>query len=112
MPDSAAAASERPEAAAAQDWLDAFGAALSARDADAAAALFLTDGHWRDILAFTWNIRTFNGADAIRAELAARVGEVRPSDFRLAEGRTPPRRVKRAGQESLEVIFEFDTAVG
>lgn len=112
MPDSAAAASERPEAAAAQDWLDAFGAALAARDAEAAAALFLADGHWRDILAFTWNIRTFNGADAIRAELAKRIAEVRPSGFRLAEGRTPPRRVKRAGQESLEVIFEFDTAVG
>jgi hypothetical protein len=35
----------------------AFEAALQSRDAAAAAVLFLADGLWRDVLAFTWNIQ-------------------------------------------------------
>lgn len=112
MPDSAAAASAKSDAAAAVAWLEAFGDALSRQDAGAAASLFLEEGHWRDILAFTWHIRTFSGTAAIREELARRLDAVRPSNFSLAKDRTPPRRVKRAGQESLEVLFDFRTAVG
>ncbi len=112
MPDGAAAASEKPDAAAAEAWLEAFGDALSRQDAGAAASLFLTDGHWRDILAFTWHIRTFRGTAAIREELTRRLDTVQPSGFGLAKDRTPPRRVKRAGQDSLEVLFDFRTSAG
>lgn len=112
MPDGAAAASEKPDAAAAEAWLEAFGDALSRRDAGAAASLFLSDGHWRDILAFTWHIRTFSGTAAIREELTRRLDTVQPSGFGLAKDRTPPRRVKRAGQDSLEVLFDFRTSAG
>jgi putative flavoprotein involved in K+ transport len=42
----------------AADWLARFAAALAAQDASAAAQLFLPDGMWRDVLAFTWTIRT------------------------------------------------------
>jgi hypothetical protein len=38
---------------AATAWLDAFEDALGRQDASAAAELFLPDGHWRDVLAFT-----------------------------------------------------------
>jgi len=41
----------------AEGWLVAFEAALQSRDAAAAAALFLADGLWRDVLVFTWNIQ-------------------------------------------------------
>lgn len=112
MPDSAAAASDKPDTAAAEAWLEAFGDALSRQDAGAAASLFLADGHWRDILAFTWHIRTFSGTTAIREELARRLDTVQPSGFGLAKDRTPPRKVKRAGRESLEVLFDFRTAAG
>jgi len=112
MPDGAAAASANPDAAAAEAWLEAFGNAMLRQDAGAAANLFLADGHWRDILAFTWHIRTFSGTAAIREELTHRLDTVKPSGFSLARDRTPPRRVKRAGQESLEVLFGFRTATG
>jgi len=46
-------------------WLERFAAALHAGDADAAAALFISDGLWRDILAFTWTIETMSGRAAI-----------------------------------------------
>jgi putative flavoprotein involved in K+ transport len=40
----------------AEGWLVAFDAALQSHDAAVAAELFLADGLWRDMLAFTWNI--------------------------------------------------------
>ena len=55
--------------AEAQRWLEGFEAALSASDAAAAAGLFLDDGLWRDVLAFTWNIQTMAGRSAIESTL-------------------------------------------
>jgi putative flavoprotein involved in K+ transport len=58
-------------ASATDAWLSAFQQALTARDADAAAALFADESYWRDIVAFTWNITTIEGsacvADLLRA---------------------------------------------
>jgi len=97
---------------AAADWLSAFNDALGHRDAPAATKLFLPDGHWRDVLAFTWHLETMNGAPAIEAALERTLKTVRPSGFRLSAGRTPPRRVSRAGTDAIEAIFEFKTALG
>ncbi|MFM8988735.1 MAG: hypothetical protein ACKOUS_03530, partial [Alphaproteobacteria bacterium] len=46
-------------AATAQAWLDRLEAALAARDIPAALELFGPECFWRDMVAFTWNIRTF-----------------------------------------------------
>src|SRR4051794_36808672 len=57
-----------PDSAATQEvdrWLDAFETALADGDAATAAALFETDGFWRDVVAFTWNIRTVEGPDGV-----------------------------------------------
>ena len=45
-------------------WLDAFGAALERGDHAAAAAMFDDDCYWRDLVSFTWNIKTLEGRDA------------------------------------------------
>ncbi len=66
--------------------LDAFGGALASGDADAAAALFQEDGFWRDLVAFTWNIKTLEGRDQIRAMLAQQLPAIQPSGFAVAEG--------------------------
>ncbi|MEW6688430.1 MAG: NAD(P)/FAD-dependent oxidoreductase [Pseudomonadota bacterium] len=50
-----------PENLEATRWLESFAAALSQRDARALAALFAPDCFWRDLLAFTWDIRTHEG---------------------------------------------------
>lgn len=52
-------------------WLNGFSQALATGDADQAAAWFEPDGFWRDFVAFTWNLKTLEGRDAIRAMLAA-----------------------------------------
>ena len=98
--------------AAATAWLDAFEVALSQGDADAAAALFLPDGHWRDLVAFTWHILTMNGRTEIAAKLDQTLPEVRPSGFRVAPNRVAPRLVTRAGTPTIEALIEFETATG
>ena len=97
---------------AAAQWLADFDAALQRRDAAAAADLFLPDGHWRDILAFTWHITTVSGVAHIRKVLADAIASVQPKRFRVDPRRTPPRRVSRAGTEAIEALFAFETAVG
>ena len=63
--------------AEAQRWLASFESALRANDAAAAAELFHTDGLWRDVLAFTWTIRTMAGRAAIAAALRETLARAR-----------------------------------
>ena len=99
-----------PEAA--QNWLARFAEASQSQDAHAAAALFLADGLWRDVLAFTWTIETMSGRAAIEAALRQTLARTKPTNFHIPPKRTPPRWVSRAGTDSIEAIFEFETAFG
>ena len=107
--------SKRPAASVEQlvsQWLGAFEAALRAGDAEAMAALFEPDSHWRDILAFTWHISPFRGASDIAAAMIAAQPAAQAHSFRIAAGRTPSRRVRRLGADAIEAIVEFETAIG
>ncbi|SMF84595.1 putative flavoprotein involved in K+ transport [Tistlia consotensis] len=70
----------------AQAVLSSLDEALSAGDVEAATELFQDDCYWRDLVSFTWNIRTLEGKDAIRDMLGAQLARVKPSDWRLADG--------------------------
>ncbi len=95
-----------------EQWLGQLEAALHSASVAAVAALFAPDAHWRDLLAFTWSITPSQGAEPIAALMAARQGSARARGFAVAEGRTPPRRVQRAGIDVIEGIFQFETEVG
>ncbi|HMQ57337.1 MAG TPA: NAD(P)/FAD-dependent oxidoreductase, partial [Rhizobiaceae bacterium] len=84
-------------------WLDRFSAALNAGDIDGVAALFEPDGFWRDLVAFTWNIRTLEGRDAIAAMLRAQLGAVGACAFSLAGAATQTGDV-------TEAFIDFETA--
>jgi hypothetical protein len=99
-------------AAIANHWLARFEHALGAGDAAALAALFRADGHWRDVLAFSWLIRTLSGAAAIAAQLALEAPRVRARGFRTDPARTAPRHASRGGTKCVEAIFRFETAAG
>ncbi|TPI47831.1 NAD(P)/FAD-dependent oxidoreductase [Mesorhizobium sp. B3-1-7] len=64
-------------------WLGAFGRTLEAGDIDAAIGLFAEDCYWRDLLTFTWNIKTMEGQAAIREMLKATLDLAQPSHWRL-----------------------------
>ena len=65
------------------EWLSRFGAALDRKDRAAAAELFADECYWRDLISFTWNIKTLEGKDEIQAMLAATISDVQPG--RLAD---------------------------
>ncbi|WP_208300521.1 NAD(P)/FAD-dependent oxidoreductase [Mycobacterium sp. DL592] len=86
-------------------WLADFEAALAARDIERVAGMFAVDSFWRDLVSFTWNIKTVEGRDAIAGMLAARLDDTDPSGFRTREEPT-------AEGDVTSAFIEFDTAVG
>jgi cation diffusion facilitator CzcD-associated flavoprotein CzcO len=93
-------------------WLAQFEAAISQSDRAPLEALFHQDAHWRDLLAFTWDVKTVSGAETIVAALLASAVAAKPSRFKIDTDRTPPRLVTRAGTEIVEAIFCFRIASG
>ena len=89
-------------------WLAQFEQGLAAADGTALEALFRPDAHWRDLVAFAWDVRTFSGAKKIAAVL--KPNAVAAKWFGIDPRRTPPRRVTRAGTEVIEAFFRFETA--
>src|SRR4051794_6850468 len=85
-------------------WLADFGAALERSDLDAAVAMFDAESYWRDLVAFTWNITTMEGPDAIRAMLATTLAETKPSNWQI-EGEAS------AAGGVTECWLTFETAV-
>ena len=65
-------------------WLRDLEAALVRSDVSAALALF-DDGEcfWRDMVAFTWNIKTMEGKEQIAAFLSATLADTEPRNFRI-----------------------------
>jgi cation diffusion facilitator CzcD-associated flavoprotein CzcO len=116
MNDAATLVMERPPAEKAADavvqWLGRFEAALTAGDPAGVAALFGPECHYRDMLAFSWTIQPVFGTAAIGRFLTEAQKTTNARGFVLAQGRTPPRIVRRLGVEVYEAIFRFETATG
>jgi putative flavoprotein involved in K+ transport len=93
-----------PHTQAAVGWLSTFEAALARNDVEAAVAMFEPDAFWRDLVAFTWNIRTQEGQDAIRKMLTARLADVKPSRFAIEGDATEAGGI-------TDVWFTFETGV-
>lgn len=92
-------------AAAAAAWLAMFSDTLAKGDIAATLELFAEDCYWRDIVAFTWNVKTMEGKPAIAAMLEATVASTRPSAWLVTSasgGRSEP----------LQAWFTFKTNSG
>ena len=88
----------------ASDWLSRFGAALEAGDIDAAAAMFAAESYWRDLVSFTWNIKTLEGPAEIADMLRAQLEHVQPAGFALVGDANEADGV-------VDGWFDFETAV-
>jgi len=98
--------------ASAANWLSRFESALASPRDGALKALLHPDSFWRDVLALSWNLQTLNGAGDILRDLPILAARTAPRQFRIDPDRAPPRRVTRAGTESIEAIFKFETHQG
>jgi putative flavoprotein involved in K+ transport len=86
-------------------WLAMFGDTLGRGDIATTLDLFAEDCYWRDLLAFTWNVKTMEGKAAIAAMLEATLAATRPSGWRITS-------VSDAGSEPVQAWFGFSTATG
>ena len=84
-------------------WLARFSAALEAPDPAAAVALFDEDCYWRDLVAFTWNLKTLEGRKQIKAMLEAQLATVKPHNWRI-EGEAS------SADGITDAWFHFETA--
>ncbi|MGC9270147.1 flavin-containing monooxygenase [Acidiphilium sp.] len=91
--------------AAAQGWIDAFNQALAAGDAQAASRLFAPVCYWRDLIAFTWNLKTVETRAGVHDLLAATLETTGPVTFTLAEPAT------QSG-DLVEAWLRFETRIG
>ena len=94
-----------PEATqAARDWMKGFSDALENGGPDAATGFFGDECYWRDILAFTWNIKTLEGRGSIAAMLSETLADVRPGAWRI-DGEA------KVVEGVTEAWFTFETGV-
>ncbi|WP_120005297.1 NAD(P)/FAD-dependent oxidoreductase [Nesterenkonia muleiensis] len=92
----------------AQEWLASFSAALENNDAAEVAGLFEPAGFWRDFVAFTWNLHTAEGAEAIRELVALTAPHIQPRHWHLTE----PAEQDEDGTVTAWLGFETATVRG
>lgn len=92
-----------------QAFLDSFGGALSAGDIDSATDMFLDDCYWRDLVTFTWNIKTVEGKAQVADMLRHQLATTKPSGWTLAEGELP---TEEGGVTTAWIEFETEVARG
>jgi putative flavoprotein involved in K+ transport len=95
----------QPVAAEVEAWLERFENALTEGDTAAAAELFTEDSFWRDLVSFTWNLKTVEGRAGIKDMLDHTLAHTKPRNWRAAE---PP----TAADGLSEAWIEFETEVG
>ena len=95
-----------------ESWLARLNAAAANPATPAVAALFLEDSHWREAVAFSWELKTLSGRDRLAPALADALARFEARDFAIDPKRCPPRVVERAGVKVIEAILQFQTTVG
>ncbi len=82
------------------------GDALASGNIDAAVNLFQAECYWRDLVTFTWNLKTMEGHEQVRDMLESQLAATKPSNF--------VQDTKEAASEAggvTEGWFEFETGV-
>ncbi len=90
-------------------FLDRFGAALESGDTEAATKMFQDDCYWRDLVSFTWNIKTLEGQKQIRDMLSEQLGKIKPCNWKIAEGEVA---TEDGGIITAWITFETGVARG
>ncbi|MEM8794504.1 MAG: NAD(P)/FAD-dependent oxidoreductase [Pseudomonadota bacterium] len=92
-----------------QAFLDRFGEALEKGDIVAASEMFDEDCYWRDLVSFTWNIKTVEGRDQVVDMLGDQLAKIKPTNWSVADGETP---TEEDGVTTAWIEFETDVSRG
>ncbi|MBX2869875.1 MAG: NAD(P)/FAD-dependent oxidoreductase [Acidiferrobacterales bacterium] len=85
-------------------WLTSFEKKITDKDYAGAAEMFDEDCYWRDLVSFTWNIKTMEGRSDIQAMLEAVAEQVGPTNWQVDGDENP-------GEGMTEAWITFETKV-
>jgi putative flavoprotein involved in K+ transport len=88
-----------------EQWLSQFDEALTRGDSAAAAELFGEPSYWRDLVSFTWNIKTVEGREGVKQMLDQTLASIKPSGWHTTDEPT-------ATDGVTDAWLGFETAVG
>ncbi|MDT7742860.1 MAG: putative flavoprotein involved in transport, partial [Actinomycetota bacterium] len=88
-----------------EQWVSSFQEALSARDVERVVSLFAAECYWRDLVSFTWNLKTVEGTDEVADLLRTVLDRVDPTGFAVTGEASSADGVD-------EAWLTFETAVG
>jgi hypothetical protein len=94
----------------ATEWFKLFCSAVESGNVEAIVALFAEGALWRDILALTWDFRTFQGP-TLQKFLADRLAEAKMSKFKLKDEYLDLKR-PYPDLAWIEAMFTFETRIG
>ncbi|KAF5378871.1 hypothetical protein D9615_006928 [Tricholomella constricta] len=98
--------------AVAKAWFKIFAQSAEASDAQAVAQLFVPDAFWRDMLALTWDFRTFSGLPKITQFLSDRLGSAHPRAFTLRDDAYLGLQQPFPDLAWINLMFDFETEAG
>jgi len=90
----------------AQEFLTEFEKALSAKDIKKAVSFFAPDCYWRDLVSFTWNIKTMEGHAQVQDMLINCLDHTKPVHWRVDEHESVTEN-----DNLIEAWFTFETDV-
>ena len=95
-----------------ENWLSdldgAIGKITMGKSGNQVANLFSDSGFWRDMVAFSWNIRTFEGVDDISDALVATAAHASPHSWQLCRASEPT----SSADGCVEAWLSFTTVAG
>lgn len=95
------------------DWFSKFTKAVGLKDVPAIVDLILDGGYWRDMLALTWDFRTFEGKSAVSKFLQDQLGVFNPQQDTFALQRDLVELQQPYPDIAwIQAFFNFDTNVG
>ncbi|MHA6262286.1 NAD(P)-binding domain-containing protein [Arenibacterium sp. CAU 1754] len=92
-----------------QAFLNDFGKALESGDIEKVADMFEADCYWRDLVSFTWNLKTMEGRDQVADMLRHQLPLIKPTGWALDETEVP---TEEDGVVTAWINFEADLARG
>jgi hypothetical protein len=95
----------------ASEWFQDFSSAVESGNVNRIIALFLEDAYWRDMLALTWDFRTFQGTNRIGAFLSDRLPVAKVASLAIVPG-TSALLQPFPDIAWINSSFSFETEVG
>ena len=87
-------------------WLQDFEVALTKEDYGSVNSLFLDDCYWRDLVSFTWNIKTMEGKHAVEEMLRFRLPSCKPTERKISCNEN----ALKVDDGVIEASFTFETS--